>query len=338
MNVNALSDKIISNPTLIMDILESLGHLGIKDRGKYITCCNLGGDNPNGISVLKENLTYQNFSHSDKGNIYTLVMNELGYSFPKALEYVAKAIGYTDSSFLNQAIKYPFHHFYKDLINSEVEPELHMKTYKESDLPPSGSLSKMWLNDGVDLLTQEKFGIRIDHDSDRIIIPELSLDGKLVGAKARLNTKQCDPNERWSMYIPFSKSQTIYGFCENYSAIQSAGTCFIVESEKSVQQLYSNNCKQGLATGGHDISKTQAKYIKGLMSKNIILAYDEGISEDELRYQAEKIKTDLPWMNSRVGYIYDRNHTYLKKGSKDSPTDVGFSTLKRMTKECMVWL
>lgn len=335
MNVNALSDKIILEPDLIELILESLGHRNIRDRGTYITCCNIDGDNPSGISVLKANLTFQNFSHNAKGNIYTLVMEEKNLSFPKALEYVSNVIGYKP---VDIEIQYPFHHFYKDMIASETEPELHLKTYTEEDLPKSDSLSKMWFEDGVALTTQEEYGIRLDHESNRIVIPEYSFDGALIGAKGRVNSRKCDINERWSMYIPFAKSQTLYGFCDHYKQIQQCGTCFVLESEKSVLQLASNGCKQGLALGGHDISKTQAKYLKGLRCKRIILAFDEGISEEETRFQAEKLKTDYAFLNSKIGYIHDKANRFLVAKNKDSPTDLGFSLFKQMTKECLTWV
>ena len=49
----------------------------------------------------------------------------------------------------------------------------------------------MWFEDGVDYLTQERFGIRIDFDSNRIVIPVRDYNNQLVGAKGRYNG-QCD--------------------------------------------------------------------------------------------------------------------------------------------------
>ena len=40
----------------IVVILELLGHDDVRDRGKYIQCSNLDGDNRTAISVLKEGL------------------------------------------------------------------------------------------------------------------------------------------------------------------------------------------------------------------------------------------------------------------------------------------
>ena len=335
INVIDLQAHIENNPEYIETVLTELGHEQIRDRGKSYSCCNIDGDNPTGLSILKEGLLYSNFSHGGKGNLFSLVMEEKNCNFPRALELIAGWIGYQAKP--TEKIILPFNGFYKNLIKSSLEPELNMPQYTEDDLPSPDSLSKMWLDDGVDLLTQEEFGIRIDHESNRIVIPEYSLDGKLVGAKARYNG-ECELNERWSMYIPFSKSLTIYGWNENYKYIQDKSCAVIFESEKAVLQARSSGLKIGLAIGGHDFSSTQIKYLRSLFCNKLIVAFDEGISEEEIRFQCEKLKLENKLVNTRVGYIYDRNNEYLESGSKDSPADMGGETLRSMIKECVVWI
>lgn len=335
MNVIDLQAYIENTPEHIETILEKLGHESIRDRGKYYSCCNIGGDNINGLSVLKEGLIYNNFSHGGKGNIFSLVMEEKECNFRRALDLISGWIGYKYTQ--SEKTILPFNGFYKSIIKSSIEPELNMKEYSETDLPPADSLSKKWLKDGVDLLTQEKFGIRVDHESNRIIIPEYSFDGKLIGAKARYNG-ECELDERWSMYIPFSKSLTLYGWNENYKYIQNKRSAIIFESEKSVLQTRSMGLNVGLALGGHDFSSTQSKYIKSLFCDKIIVAFDEGIGEEETRFQCEKLKTSYGLVKTKVGYIKDRNNIYMKRGSKDSPSDCGKAALKNMIKDCVVWI
>lgn len=335
MNVIELQRYIEENPECIETVLSNLGHEDIKDRGKSYSCRNIDGDNPNGIHVLKQGLIYSNFSHGGKGNLFSLVMEEKDCNFPKALDLIAGWVGFKDTPI--EKIKLPFGGFYKELMKMATEPELNMKTYSDNDLPPANSLSKKWLEDGVDLLTQEEFGIRIDHNSDRIIIPEYSFDGKLIGAKARYNGI-CDINERWSMFIPFSKSLTIYGWNENYKSIQSKRAAVVFESEKAVLQSRSFGLNIGLAIGGHDFSSTQIKYLKSLFCERIIVAFDEGLSEEEIRYQCKKLIGTNILDKTKVGYIYDKEHKYLKHGSKDSPSDSGGEIMNKLMKECVVWL
>ena len=205
VNVEKLQDKIISDPVKIGQIVEALGFPGVKDRGNYYAMKNLDGDNPNAITILKSNLVFHNYTRGKQGNIFTLVMDTKDYSFPQSLEWICKVIG-EDKEELNKKIEYPFGGFYKSISQSLLYPELSIKTYSESNLPDPNHLSSMWIKDNVDFITQEKFGIRYDHLTNGLVIPEYSIDGELVGAKWRNADPDCDINERWNMYIPFQKS------------------------------------------------------------------------------------------------------------------------------------
>ena len=169
MNISGIINMIENNPELIEVILEALGHFDVRDRGRYYQCSNLDGDNHTAISILKEGLFYNNYTRGRKGNIFTLVMDEKDINFGSALRFVANIIGYDDTK---SRVHYPFSGFYRNLVGSSDDADLNMPVYDESILPEAGALSEMWFKDGVDYLTQERFGITIDFKSNRIIIPE----------------------------------------------------------------------------------------------------------------------------------------------------------------------
>ena len=329
MEAAELLMELQSNPNNVVKVLEKIGHTNIKDKGYYWQMSNIDGDNPTALCVLKESLIYSNFSHNKKGSFFSLVMDELGCGFVDSLNYIAKCIGYRSQGQIK--VHKPFHGFYDDLIRARTCPELSLKTYSESDLPPNDSLSKMWLDDGVGLQTQEKFGIRIDHASNRIIIPEYDFCGNLVGAKGRYNG-QCELSERWSMYIPYSKSYVIYGYHQNYNAIQKKQKAIVLESEKAVLQLATMNCNVGLAVGGHDISEVQATYLKKL-GVDIIIGFDAGISNEECEEQARKVLVDNKLWKNRVGYI-----DMSDMPDKVSPTDQGKQVFSQLISRKIRWI
>ncbi len=328
MDAAELLNELQSNPDNIIKVLEKIGHHDIKDKGYYWQMSNIDGDNPTALCVKKEELIYSNFSHNRKGSFFSLVMDELKLSFPEAIKYIAKCIGFKGT---NLHIHKPFHGFYDDIIKAETYPELSLRRYSESDLPSNDSLSKMWLDDGVDFLTQEAFGIRVDHGSNRIIIPEHDYYGNLIGAKARYNG-QCEFDNRWSMYIPYSKSLVIYGYSQHYSHIQKKQKAIILEAEKSVLQAESMNCHLGLAIGGHDISPTQALYIKRL-GVDVIIGFDAGVEIDCCVEQAQKVKVNNRLWNNRVGYI-DMSDV----PDKNSPTDNGLEEFNKLIRHKVVWI
>ena len=334
MNVIELQNKIISEPDLIQTILVKLGHTNINDRGHYFQTSNLDGDNLTAISILKKNLFYSNFTRGEKGDIFTLVMSEKNCSFPDAIRKISKWIDYKEQ---NYYIKKPFGGFYEKIIRSECQPELDMKTYSESALPPPDNLSLKWVKDGVSLQVQEKYGIRYDHETNGIIIPAYNYDDKLVGAKWR-NNDDCSLSERWGMYIPYAKSNILWGYNQHYKNIKSKQIAIVVEAEKSVMQAESFNCNLCLSIGGHSFSSTQIRYLKSLMCKKIIVAFDEGLHKEEIEYEANKLKTNNNLYDSQIGYIYDEDNKYLEKNSKNSPTDLGKEIFEKIMKECIIWI
>lgn len=296
------------------------------------------GHNPTSMRLKLDTLKFDGFSINAHGNLYTLVMKTQKLSFPNALKYIANALGLEKSRF-NQKIRYPFGGFYKGLMKEIQEPEYSMKTYDESILTEySGKYNLMFFNDGIDFQTQEYFGVGFDLESLRITVPEYTLDGELCGIMGRLNDSKCDKDERWLPIIPCSRSLTLYGYHYNYETIQQKNIVVIGESEKFVQQLHSMGSYIGLATCGCDVSDIQAKHLKALMTSKIVLAYDEGLEEDQIRAQAEKLVLNNAVFQNRVGYIYDKENLILPKGSKASPSDLGKSAFWELMKNHVIYI
>lgn len=325
MDVNYLCGVLISDPDKIFTVLEALGYTP-HDKGKYIHCKNLDGDNESAIVIYKEKLKYINYTRDKKGNIVTLIMNTKDCSFPEALRWLAKTLGIKADK-PRVKVHYPFGGFYRKLQPEDSERVTFTK-YSDDDLPPADSLSYRFFKDGITYDVQWKWGIRYDHNNDSIWIPIKNTNGKLVGAKAR-NNNDDDFSRRWYMPLAYPKSGVLYGFFENYKNIIEKGIVIVVESEKGVLQLCSMGIHIGVALGGHDISQIQARYLKALQCK-IILVLDEDISEEENEKQAAKLD------GCKVFYLKDREHKYLTFGGKESPTDKGKKVLKQMLKECLV--
>ena len=72
-------------------------------------------------------------------------------------------------------------------------------------------------------------------------------------------------------------------------------------------QLASMGLGYGLATCTKNISKVQERYLKALRIEEIIIAYDQGVSRDELEREAQKIKINNPVYANKVGYIFDKD-------------------------------
>lgn len=325
MDVARLQEKLIREPENILVVLEHLGYEP-KDHGGYFSMKNKDGDNESAIVLWKNTLKYQNYTRDKHGNIFTLVMDTCRVSFPQSLN---KIVNWCGIKVDNIKVHYPFGGFYRTL-DSDVN-QVNFKVYNQNELPPPDSLSEKFFADGIDFITQEEFGVRFDHASNSILIPIYGYHGELIGCKAR-NNAETDMAHRWWAFLPYPKTQVLYGWSKNYKSIVEKRVCVITESEKGVQQLYSMNCKLGLGVGGHDISKVQAQYIKLLDCDTIIIAFDEDVEEEELEEEAAKVKTET----NKVFYIKDREHKYLSFGGKQAPTDLGVEVFNNLMKYCKV--
>ena len=155
-----------------------------------------------------------------------------------------------------------------------------------------------------------------------------------MGVTGRYNYDECEDIPKWKPVLNFKKGQSLYGLYENYQDIKDKGYVIIGESEKMVLQLATYGYNIGLALGGCLITKRQAQIIKSLPVNNIILAFDEGLKGETILNQAEKIKGGI-FNNKNVFILYDKDNMVLKKGSKNSPADLGKENFKYLMRECL---
>ena len=85
------------------------------------------------------------------------------------------------------------------------------------------------------------------------------------------------------------------------------------------------------------MSDTQAKYIKKLLPKKIILAYDEGLEEEHLVNECKKLIVNNPILKTKVGYIWDEA-SLVPEGSKMNIADLGRDAYKEGLTKYVKWV
>ena len=337
LNVTALTEKIAGNRGYVEDILTAIGYrpeeLRYHPKG-YYQFRRLEGDNPTAIQFWVDTLAYVCYTRAEKGDLYTLVMQAKGISFPAALHFIANTISYWPEG--RTAVKLPFGGYYRGLLHSVQYPEFDLAVYDESILDDYEGLSYMWNQEGISYRTQEVFGIGMDLESNSILIPERSITGDLIGIQARRNERNCPHSERWWAFLPCSRQLTLFGYAMNYREIVERQSVFIVESEKSVMKGYEMGVRNVVAICGSKISETQARLLKALRLKKYVLALDDGLSPEHYEVEAKKLLIHNPLYCNAVYYIRDDKHLYLTPGEKESPFDKPFTTLKQLTRTCLV--
>lgn len=343
ISIGKIKNKLFNNPDAIVTILEKLDMTNINhnELKQEVRCSRDVGRNPSSVCIKTDTLAYKCFSTAESGDILTFVMNKTGKTLYQTLVWIAKELNFTDVHGEIEEVPKPFGGFYKRIYKPSDEPELQMITYDESILDDfKQGYSYTFLQDGISLDSQQQFGIGYDWCEDRITIPQRDIYGQLVGVMGRANAKDCPHEQRWLPVIPCKRGMTLYGFHTNYEAIMRENICFIGESEKFVMQLHSMGVQNSLATCGFDITRYQARRIKEDLgtTKALILCQDEGLDEEVVRAQCEKIARKTGVYRNKVGYIWDDKGIVLPKGSKASPTDFGKQGFAKLLKNNIKWL
>lgn len=199
-----------------------------------------------------------------------------------------------------------------------------------------------WVNEGISVRTQEKFGIRYSIPENKVIIPQVNGNGELIGIRGR----SLDPYEAemFGKYRPvtfrgqtlsYPTSLNLYGLYQNKETIKNTKQVILFESEKSVLQLDTmfGGHSNGLALSGQSVSDWQIRKLMDLDINEVVVGLDK-----DYRTEAERNlrATMLIKMFSRlllrfnVTVIFDEVDGLL--GYKDSPTDCGKEKFLKLMK------
>ena len=194
-----------------------------------------------------------------------------------------------------------------------------------------------WLNDGISREAMNKFDIRYSISQNKIIIPHLDIDGRLVGIRGRaLNDWEI---ENVGKYMPVKLEQTwykhplsmnLYGLYENKSIIKKQKICYVFESEKSVLQFESFNIPHcAVAVCGSQFNKYQLNILlKHCAPSEIVICFDSEENEGETKYFDKLYALCKKYTQyCQFSFVYDRLGLL---GKKDSPSDKGEETFKKL--------
>lgn len=335
--MNELKKILKEKPEHIENILYEFGFYEVTINYKEIRCAKDEISNATSIRIkLDDNLTSTDFSKSYSGDLISLIMVYKKVEFSSVLKTIKAELNINDYSFTKK--REVFGGFYskikvkKDLINT-------LQTYDESILETYlNKYNLRFYKDGINFSTQKKFKIGLCQITDRITTPWYNFNGELIGIMGRYNGDfEIDGVAKWFPLITFPKSQVLYGYSQNYSSLICCECLYIGESEKFVLQLDSMGINSAVALGGHNIHDQQIKHIIQLQPKMAILCFDEGLDEEIIKLQLDKMKAYLRFTNIKVGYVIDRENIILEKDKKQSPTDLGKDKFLELVNNYIEW-
>jgi len=329
-----LKRMLYDEPNLIKKLLESFGCRHIHKSNKRISSTRPDADarNRNSVNViLNETLNAKiytrqsEFEQYEIQDIISLTQFFLKCSFEDAINYICSTCGIENSGTYvkqeeNETVS--FLKKYKRIIKNETVTEDVILDDKILDLFVHAPC-KIFTDDGVDILTQEFWGVAYDILTNRAVFPIRNYTGGIVTFKGRtleINFKLLGI-PKYYVYFEVETSHILFGEWENKDYIKNADYIIVVESEKSVMKLWQMGYRNCVAIGRKSISRQHRNKLLAY-GKPLVIAFDNDVKEKELQIISRMFKGLIP-----VSYTLDR-FNLLKE--KDSPCDNGLRIFEEL--------
>lgn len=272
-----VKEMLLANPKYIIDILKTIGYCDFKFVKNAISFADRQDKKGNCYLWLDEALCVDLFRQGRRTDFMTLVKEhyKIG-TYRDTVNFVwillaSNGIGNLSTEFTHTEETRKNNYQYE---NKDIE------VYKKA-------VSNLFLDDGIGVYTQNRYDIRFDEKSNRIIIP-FYFKGKLVGALGRYNQKNQPAHiQKYICVMKYHKKDFVFGY-DNVDKTKH-DYLIIVESEKSVMRASSLGYENVIALGGNSISGTQMDLIEELGIKNVVLALDNGLDSDHYLIQKKRL-------------------------------------------------
>ena len=342
--LNSLSAKEVIDSLSIEDVARFLESLGVQvDRFETYLICPTICHNPLEEAETRKLYWYHNYKvfHCYTECNESMSIFELYCRYMSLNEYditLEESELYVKQFLTNIQIREKKKSNYLDL---NKEKYMMDNTIQELDEYPSATLSyfteyyhPLWLKEGISKEVMQNFNIRYSIGQNKIIIPHVDINGRLVGIRGRALEKS---DIELGKYRPITIGQTIYahqlqfnlqGLYQHQDAIRKYKRAVIFESEKSVlkDETFYGKDSVAVACCGSNLNKYQVALLIKLLGVNeIVVAFDKEY-EELYSPKAKQYKKKLSDICNKYKYLASFSYIYDEQnllGLKDAPNDRG---------------
>lgn len=298
-----VKEKLLEQPESIEHILDTFGFDKIKRNHREIRCAFEPGMNPTAVVIRlqdNENLFVKDWERNISYDFINYLIKSKDIPFKDVMNAIKQEL-HLDSIYNYKKKVGLFGGIYSNI--SRNNGEISVTTYPEDILEQYGNTPcTLWLQDGISLSTQRKWGVGYCVVSQRVTLPIRSSTSELIGVKGRCNY---EPDEYEAKYLYLTDtcpmSQTLFGYSENYSSLYE-NEILVVESEKSVLKLDSWGYNNVVALGSNSLSTTQAKLLMSLNPKCVTFMLDKSLPLENTKRNADLLKTFCTMRQLKVRY------------------------------------
>lgn len=335
IDAGKVKDYLIENTDKIGLLLEHAGFDNIHEIRNEYRCAWAEGLSADTVKVNILDLHSAAYSMDIKGDIIHLIQEKKKLPFVTTLKYICEVCGINGEMVKPKYdVTLPFGAYFKKIGKIKDDDYIEITTYSNDYLELYGIVPNMqFYKDGISIETMEKFKCGYDTLTNRWTVNWRDIDENLIGIMGRINGRANSNEPKWFPIIPFQKSHALFGLFENKQEIKEKKTIVIFESEKSVMQCDTFGFNCAVALGGNSLSRWQVNTIRSLFPDKIIIALDQDLPVEHSIKLANQLKLDGMYSNT-VQYIQDVEGKYLRKGRKESPSDLGKDVFQKLLSEC----
>lgn len=199
-------------------------------------------------------------------------------------------------------------------------PDNHMDQYEARN-----DKLKVWIDEGISSQSLERFQVKYDSFSNRLVYPIRDISGQIVNVGGR-TLDPCYKEKKLRKYTYFYQwgcLDTIYGLYENMKSIKDKNEIILFEGAKSVMFADSYGIKNTAAILTSHLNPQQFKILIKLGVRTVFaLDADVDVRNDV------NIKKLFPYVT--VEWVKNKNGLL---GEKDSPIDKGLDIFNKLYDE-----
>lgn len=288
-------------------------------------------ENTPSFSVRRETNTFYDFSSGIGGNVLTFVRYYDKCGYKEAIGTLEKYVGGNGLATRHKrlaAAEVAKRFAPPPKASKQTKPTVLPDDYMERYERRAEKLS-VWTQEGISEASLERFQVRYDSFSNRLVYPIRNPDGKIVNVGGRTLDKGWKEKKlrKYTYFMSWGELKTIYGFAENLEYIKEQGEIILFEGCKSVLLADTWGIHNTGAILTSHLNPNQMKLLINLGCR-VVFALDKDVS---IR-QDHNISRLKQFVN--VEYIWDGTGLL---DDKDAPVDKGLDVWRKLYEGRLSW-
>lgn len=285
----------------------------------YYAVCPFHNEKTASLAVNTDENFYHCFGCGRSGNIYKWIQWTEGLTFDQAVKKVANITGSEEKDYIESELM-SFYKLLNRLCAEKKHPSINRpildidRDYKQKF---KDECPQEWITEGINVAELQKYEVRIDPISNRIVYPVYDADYQLIGVKGRTRFKNYKELGimKYMNYHRLGVLDFFTGAKQAADYIKQTNEIVIVEGIKSVMKLDQWGYHNAVSAETSTLNEYQIELLIRMQVKDVVIAFDKDVS-------LKKIKqcTALLRKFANCYAVVDR---WKLLDDKDSPPDRG---------------